>query len=166
VIRPATTDTDLAAVRALCWEYRSHLLGVSPIEAEITQTFYPVPVYAALMDRLGQVHTGRGGMIVLAEHEGAPAGCAMSQMLDPQTCEIKRLFVAPHARGHGIARLLVTALMTHARAGGFSRVVLDTSVNLGPARALYAAMGFAQRGPYQPVPQAVLPHLVFFEAAL
>ena len=33
-------------------------------------------------------------------------------------------------------------------------------------RALYAAMGFSERGPYQDVPDDVLPHLVFFETPL
>ncbi|WP_372994024.1 GNAT family N-acetyltransferase, partial [Sulfitobacter sp.] len=64
------------------------------------------------------------------------------------------------------ARQLVSALVAQARADGFSRVVLDTSVNLGPARALYASMGFSDRGPYQDIPAEALPHLLFFEAKL
>lgn len=166
LIRPATSPADLDAVRKLCWDYRTHLAGVSPIEAELTETFYPAPKYSALMDGLETEHARPQGIILLAELDGAPVGCGMTHALDPETSEIKRLFVAPDARGHGIARKLIAALMDQARADGYARVVLDTSVNLGPARALYANLGFTQRGPYQDVPETALPHLVFFEVPL
>lgn len=166
LIRPATTPDDLAAVRQLCWEYRAHLNAASPIDAQITQTFYPVPKYTALMDRLATEHARPTGIILLATLNNKPAGCAMTHPIDAQSSEIKRLFVAPHARGHGIARKLVTACMEQARSDGFTRILLDTSVTLSPARALYANMGFTARGPYQDIPDDVLPHLVFFEARL
>jgi putative acetyltransferase len=165
-IRPATTDADMDAVRQLCWDYRAHLCAVSPIEAGITETFYPVPKYTALMEGLAQTHARPQGIILLASQNGTPAGCGMSHALDATTSEIKRLFVAPQARGHGIAARLMEELTAQARADGFARLVLDTSVNLGPARALYTRLGFQSCPPYQPIPEAVLPHLVFFEKPL
>jgi len=166
VIRSATTPTDLAAVRQLCWDYRSHMNSASEIEERITETFYPVPKYTALMDQLPTLHARPRGIILLAEHASTPAACAMTQQLDDDMAEIKRLYVTPAARGHGIARALILALMDQARTDGFTRIVLDTSVNLAPARALYTALGFRERGPYQPIPPDVLPHLLFFEAPL
>lgn len=166
LIRPATTPDDLAAVRQLCWDYRAHLNAVSDIDAQITETFYPVPKYTALMDRLEAEHARPTGIILLATLNNKPAGCAMTHALDDQSSEIKRLFVTPEARGHGIARKLVTACMEQARSDAFTRILLDTSVTLAPARALYANMGFSERGPYQDIPADVLPHLVFFEAQL
>lgn len=165
-IHPATTPEDVAAVRQLCWDYRTHLAQVSPVDAQLVETFYPAPKYTALMDTLTQVHARPQGIILLAKLDDAPVGCAMSHALDTQTSEIKRLYVAPDARGHGIARKLLTALMEQARADGFTRILLDTSVTLTPARALYAGMGFSERGPYQDTPEDVLEHLVFFEAQL
>lgn len=166
VIRPATDAAALDAVRQLCWEYRAHLCASSPLDARITETFYPVPRYAALMQDLPQIHARPKGIILLATLDGKPAGCAMTHSLDAQTSEIKRLYISPHARCHGMARNLITALMEQARSDGFTRILLDTSLTLAPARALYAAMGFTERGPYQDVPEEVLPHLVFFEAPL
>lgn len=165
-IRPATTSGDLAVVRQLCWDYRTHLKTVSAVDAQLTQTFYPSPKYTALMETLDTQHARPTGIILLAEHDGKPAGCAMTHALDAQSSEIKRLYVTPEARGHGIARKLVTACMDQARSDGFTRILLDTSVTLAPARALYASMGFAERGPYQDIPKDVLRHLVFFEAQL
>lgn len=165
-LRPAADEADMAQVRRLCWAYRSHLANSSEIDARITETFYPEPKYRALMDGLAQAHARPRGIILLAERDGRAVGCGMTHALAHDTAEVKRVFVDPQARGAGVARKLMEALMAQARADGFARMVLDTSVNLGPARALYAAMGFRERGPYQDIPADVLPHLLFFEAAL
>lgn len=165
-IRAAQTPADLDAVRALCRAYRDQLIATSAIDAQITETFYPEPKYNALMAGLATEHARPGGIILMAELNGKPVGCGMSHALFPDTSEIKRVFVTPKARGLGVARALMQALIGQARDDGFARVVLDTSVNLGPARALYTALGFRERGPYQDIPPAVLPHLLFFEAPL
>ncbi len=165
-IRPNTLPSDLDAVRALCWDYRAHLQNLSDTEAGLVATFYPEPKYRALMETLETEHARPQGIILLAELNGQIIGCGMSRAIDPQTSEIKRLFVTAEGRGHGIARRLMTALMDQARDDGYARVVLDTSRNLTAARALYAAMGLQERGPYQDIPAHALPHLIFFEALL
>ncbi|UWR23818.1 GNAT family N-acetyltransferase [Sulfitobacter sp. S190] len=165
-LAPPQSPADLDAVRRLCWDYRRHLADVSPIEAELTETFYPVPKYRQLMDTLAQTHARPTGFILLAKLNGAPVGCGMTHALSPDTSEIKRIYVDPVARGQGVAARIVTELMAQARLDGFARAVLDTSKNLHPARALYASLGFAECGPYQDIPAIALPHLVFFEAPL
>ncbi|WP_370401644.1 GNAT family N-acetyltransferase [Sulfitobacter sp. JB4-11] len=162
-----TTAEDLDAVRALCWDYRKTLIDNDPIDLQITETFYPVPKYRALMDRLAAEHARPKGIILLArDAEGRPAGCGMSHALEPQTSEIKRVFVPETHRRRGIAAHLCTALVDQARADGFARVVLDTSTHLPAAKHLYDKLGFTRRGPYQPIPEDVLPHLLFFEKSL
>ncbi|AXI46226.1 N-acetyltransferase [Sulfitobacter sp. SK012] len=165
-LRAAETDSDLAAVRTLCWAYRDQLAALSAIEWDLMETFYPAPKYRVLMDALATEHARPSGIILLASDGDTPVGCAMSHALDGDTCEMKRVFVTPAARGKGVARQLCTAVMAQARTDGFTRVLLDTSANLTAARALYTQLGFAERGPYQPVPDFALPHLVFFEARL
>lgn len=165
-IRPADGPGDLAAVRALCWDYRAHLRSISTSEAELVATFYPEAKYHALMDTLESVHARPTGTILVAELHGNVVGCGMSHALDERTSEIKRLFVAPHGRGHGAAKGLMTALLQQARTDGFARVVLDTSRSLTAARALYTSLGMAERGPYQDIPDNALAQLLFFEATL
>ena len=63
-------------------------------------------------------------------------------------------------------RALCERLIAQARTDGYQTVLLDTSQKLTSARALYAALGFKERGPYQPVPEIALPLLCFYELSL
>lgn len=166
-VTPAETDADFAEARRLCWDYRDFLLGNSAIDRDITETFYPVEKYQDLMAQLPQIHARPSGIILLArDAEESVLGCGMIHPLDPQTAEIKRLFVPEAGRRRGVARALCEALMSHARQQGYERTVLDTSRTLAAAQCLYRALGFRARGPYQPVPDDMLPHLLFFEKEL
>ncbi|MBM3488200.1 MAG: GNAT family N-acetyltransferase [Alphaproteobacteria bacterium] len=55
-------------------------------------------------------------------------------------------FVAPWARGYGLARLLVQAVEEHARAVGFHVLNLDVRETQSAAIALYETLGFARWG--------------------
>ncbi|MDI3387224.1 GNAT family N-acetyltransferase [Streptomyces sp. B-S-A8] len=60
--------------------------------------------------------------------------------------QIQGLAVAVRARGRGLGRALVAAACELARAQGASRVTLRVLGHNAPARALYAAAGFAVEG--------------------
>lgn len=166
-INGAETPDDIAAIRDLCWAYRDFLLTNSPTDREITETFYPIDKYRAIMDDL-TVTCGppKGAMLLARDGAGTAIGCGMIQPLFPDTAEIKRVFVTDAARGKGVARDLCTALIAHAKARGFARIVLDTSRTLTAAQSLYLRLGFTPRGPYQPIPEDVLPDLKFYEMTL
>jgi GNAT superfamily N-acetyltransferase len=61
--------------------------------------------------------------------------------------EIKRMFVAPHARGRGLARKVLAELEETAAAAGRTRMVLETGLRQPEAIALYESSG------YTPVPK-------------
>ena len=72
------------------------------------------------------------------------------------TAEMKRLFVRPQARGTGLGRRLAVAAIEHARARGFSRIVLDTiAERMGEAVLLYRSLGFRDTAPYSGTPGAL-----------
>ncbi|MGJ8627775.1 MAG: GNAT family N-acetyltransferase [Sulfitobacter sp.] len=166
IIRPATTAADIAAVVKLCWAYRDFLLNLSDTHREIVEAFYPADKYQTLMEGLETEHARPQGIILLAELDGQPLGCGMTHAIDDQTSEIKRVFVTEAARGQRIADRLCRTLMDQARTDGFSHMVLDTSKTLTGAQRLYERLGFAKCGPYQPIPDHVLPELVFYKKAL
>ena len=166
-INEATTPEDIDAVRNLCWAYRDFLMAASDRDRQITETFYPIEKYRRLMDDLPAIHAApRGSLLLARDTDGTAMGCGMTHPLDTETSEIKRVFVTDTARGRGMARALCIALVRHAREAGFSRIVLDTFKSLTAAQALYTQLGFAKRGPYQPIPDDVLPDLLFYELPL
>lgn len=79
----------------------------------------------------------------MASLDGEPCGCLALDERDAQTGIVKRLYVKPAFRGHGIARALMDDLLAAARACGYTRVILDTDrEQLATAYKLYLSMGF------------------------
>jgi GNAT superfamily N-acetyltransferase len=86
----------------------------------------------------------------------ADDGCVALRRIDAQTCEMKRLFVRPVARGSGLGRKLAEAVIAEARERGYSRMLLDTLPEMTAAQVLYRSLGFRDTEPYRhnPVPGA------------
>ena len=109
-----------------------------------------------LRDRLGAGYTpterifasadafsvGGGAWLVAYDGAGDAVGCGGLRTLEPGVGEIKRMFVALHARGAGHGRRLLYALEQRAVAQGHRRVRVLTTEVLAEAIALYAAEGY------------------------
>ncbi|HBM59838.1 MAG TPA: GNAT family N-acetyltransferase [Citreicella sp.] len=82
-----------------------------------------------------------------AVQDGAALGCAA---LSRQAgyAEVKSMFVAPEARGLGVARRLLAHLEDLARQEGILLLRLETGDKLAAAVALYDRMGFVRCGPF------------------
>ena len=96
----------------------------------------------------------RAGAFLVAFRDGRPVGCAGLQRLDAATCEIRRVFVQESARGEGVARTLLAALLDTARELGYERARLDTGDRLTEARSLFLAFGFKDIDDYNGNPYA------------
>jgi len=95
------------------------------------------------------------GEFLVARRDGQPAGCVGVRVLDAGTTELTRMYVAPQARGQGVARLLVGAAEAVAREEfGAARMRMDTRKDLVEARALYAGLGYREIAPYNDSPYA------------
>lgn len=92
------------------------------------------------------------GAFLLAEAAGQPLGCIALHRHSADTGELKRLWVAPQARGQGLARRLMAAAENRARALGYARLLLDTNEALAPALALYRSTSWAETAPYTSFP--------------
>lgn len=140
VIEPAQA-TDISTVRALLEEYCAWIeldLAFQEIDAEL--------------EGLPGDYAPPGGLILLARLHGTTVGMVAYRRLDEQTCEMKRLFVQAPARGHGLSRALVTALMDHARRAGYREIYLDTLPKMDRAQQLYESLGFHDIPPYYDTP--------------
>jgi GNAT superfamily N-acetyltransferase len=90
-----------------------------------------------------EVADGRGAFFVayLAE---TPIGCGAVRRVDASVAEIKRMYVAPSARGRGVGRQILIAIEAVARKLGVDRLVLETGTRQPEAIALYSRAGFVE----------------------
>ena len=80
-----------------------------------------------------------------AGDDDAAAGMILARVAG-EDCEIITIGVRPPARRCGIATLLLEHTGVRALGLGATRQVLEVGVGNGPARGLYAALGFAECG--------------------
>ena len=92
------------------------------------------------------------GAFLLARSDGHALACVSLKTVDTTTGEVKRLWVAPEARGLGLARRMMEAIEDQARALGMSRLRLDTNENLPEAIALYRKTGWTEVAPFTDFP--------------
>jgi DNA-binding MarR family transcriptional regulator/N-acetylglutamate synthase-like GNAT family acetyltransferase len=84
------------------------------------------------------------GAFLIATSDGLPLGCVGLKGSGSEVAEIKRLWVSPTARGLGVARKLMAAAETRARALGIVTLRLDTNSALPEASALYRKSGWRE----------------------
>jgi GNAT superfamily N-acetyltransferase len=94
-----------------------------------------------------------GGFVVLWEDGRAVAGGGVKR-LDERACELKRMYVAPEARGRGLGRALLEALEDLARDLGYAIARLDTGAKQPGAKRMYLRAGYAEVPDYNGNPYA------------
>jgi ribosomal protein S18 acetylase RimI-like enzyme len=94
-------------------------------------------------DEVGHFAPPRGTLLV-ARLFAEPVGCAGLRTLEPGIGEIKRMWVAPGARGLGIGRRLLNELERVARRRRLHAVRLDTNGSLKEALQLYRSSGYRE----------------------
>lgn len=103
------------------------------------------------------------GSLLIAYWYNEPAGCIALQPLEQGLCEMKRLYVRPQYREHGIGDYLIKKLVHEGYKKGYKKMVLDTLQRLKEAIRLYEMNGFESVSAYYENP---LPEVVFMEKEL
>lgn len=94
------------------------------------------------------------GLFAVATLHGAPIGCGGLKFHGRRPAELKRMWVAPSARGLGLGRRLLIELERLAQADGARTVRLETNRNLTEAIALYRSTGYREVPPFNDEPYA------------
>jgi len=87
----------------------------------------------------------------VARRDGAPLACGALRVADGYG-EVKRMYVAPAARGRRVDRLILDRLLEHARDRNIAVLRLETGDKQMEALSLYRSVGFADRGPFADYP--------------
>ncbi len=105
--------------------------------------------FHATVERLMENHATE--FLLGAPHDDAAAtGVAqlryrLSIWTATEDCWLEDLYIGDAARRAGLGRALIAAAIDRARERGCRRIELDVDDDNAPARALYAALGFAEK---------------------
>ena len=134
ILRPVKNSDDAAVgqlIRDVMTEMGASGPGFAIHDPEVSamSTAYAAPdrAYFVIEDE-GQI-VGGGGVAPL---EGGPA----------DTCELRKMYFRPQARGRGWGRRMLETCLAAAKERGFRHCYLETLGSMTDARRLYEAAGF------------------------
>jgi DNA-binding MarR family transcriptional regulator len=133
------------------------LVRIAPADPTSEHARHSLREYAAELDRrfAGGYDPAQGapldaaamrpprGLLLVATLRSEPVGCGALRFHADATTELKRLWVAPAARGLGVGRRLMLELEAHAGRHG-DVVRLDSNGALTEAIALYRSSGYVE----------------------
>jgi GNAT superfamily N-acetyltransferase len=134
-IVPPDTDDARAVLRAYYDDIVSRYYGRQATDGEIESAMRDEPN--------DDLHPPRG-LFLVAIVDDVIVGCAGLRLRPAGVAELTRVFLAPEARGRGVAARLVGELEDHARRRGIATVRMDTRRDLVEARRLYARLGYRE----------------------
>ena len=88
------------------------------------------------------------GLFLVATLRGEPIGCGALKFHANAPTELKRMWVAPNARGLGVGRRLLGQLESQAAQHGSKTIRLETNRTLTEAIALYRSAGYREVRPF------------------
>jgi GNAT superfamily N-acetyltransferase len=83
-----------------------------------------------------------GVFVVTRADDGRAVACGGICRFDAARAELKRMYVAPAARGTGLGRRMLEALEDEARRLGYTGIVLETGDRQPEALGLYTSVGY------------------------
>lgn len=94
------------------------------------------------------------GVFLVARLDGQPVGCGALMVDAGSIGHIRRMWIAPEARGIGLGRRMLDALENQARKLGLDTLRLETNKNLKEAQAMYRSCGYRETPPFSDEPYA------------
>lgn len=149
-IRIERADPTTPAVTALIERLDHHLQSLYPAESNHLDS----------IEELSRPHVHFFG----AYEAALPLGCGAVKLMPEGYGEVKRIYVAPEARGRGLGGQLLSALEAAALDAGCTLLRLETGVHQSEALAMFEKHGYHRIDRYGDYPDD--PLSVFMEKSI
>lgn len=97
------------------------------------------------VDRMSTAYAGPRSAFFVVEQDGRVLGGAGIAPLaggEADTCELRKMYYLPEARGRGLGERMLRHCLDTARSLGYRRCYLETLTGMDAAMKLYAKLGF------------------------
>lgn len=141
-IEKVRTDSQIAAARAMVWEFFDVLRERYPDMLDMIDDYIKNQDVAGELAAFDRFFLPPHGECFLAMLDDAPAGLVMLKPHGDTGGEMNRMYVRASARGKGLGRKLGEAIITEARALGYDTLWLDAVYRHVEALPLYESLGF------------------------
>jgi len=133
-MRPIRTD-DEAAVAAI----------IRTVMPEFGASGPGFAIHDPEVEHMARAYERPGAAYWVVESDGRVVGGGGIAPLDggpPGTCELRKMYFLPEARGKGLGATLLRQALEAARSLGYSRCYLETMTGMADAQRLYEHLGF------------------------
>jgi DNA-binding MarR family transcriptional regulator/GNAT superfamily N-acetyltransferase len=171
LLAPLTSEQRKQLVAAMREVERLLIAGsveIRPVDPEHPDARYCLAEYAAELNRrstrgfdpsvgataLPHEVRAPAGQFLVAYLHGEAIGCGAVKHHADAPAEIKRMWIAPEARGLGLGRRLLETLEACAAAGGARVAHIETSAVLAEALSMYHSSGWVDVAPFNDEPFA------------
>jgi GNAT superfamily N-acetyltransferase len=96
--------------------------------------------------------SGKNFFVVALDDRDNVVGCGSLRQIEVRVGQIRRMWVNPVLRGHGIGRRLLSALEGAAAVAGFEFIRLEVYEALNEALLLFETSGYVQVDPWEESP--------------
>ncbi len=127
--RPDTVDAS-----QLITELEAHLAPLYPVESR----------HGFSIDKLIR----EGVAFFVTRYDGTPAGCGGVKLYGTDYAEVKRMYVRPEFRGHGLGKQMLNHLAVYTTEHGITVLRLETGIHQTEAIGLYERFGFERTPPF------------------
>ena len=130
-VRPSDEPAVARIIRTVMPEFGADGPGFAIVDPEVDHmcTAYDRPGASYFVLEAGGEVVGGGGIAPL---DGGAA----------DTCELRKMYCLPQARGRGWGQRLLARCLEAAREAGYARCYLETCTGMDAAMRLYGKMGF------------------------
>lgn len=150
-VAPAWRPEEWEAARTLtrelvAWMADTLCVDVDEAQESAAEEFAEMPAF----------YSFPSGLFLIGYLHGQPAGTAGIHLIDDETAELKRVWVTPSARGHGIAPRMLETAISAARTLGARQLWLETEPTvMATAHQMYVAHGFREIPHYTDLGDAI-----------